>query len=325
MNKRGGSKIDVHYGMAGHVTTTIAVAYAFFRWAVDFCQEEEEEEEVIQEQGKSNTNNYYCQDDDDDDSLFVPLLQPQDYISVELPSKQWMQQNKPDEVIPNITEFLLPVISNNKNNNNKGPGVLNTTTSCSSSRRHHHQHTCSFAFLAAPLGTHSKKGPLQEYINQYTIHDDGGGGWQVQNNFRHGGFQNKLGLAATAPHAKLHLQFPLVTTTTTTLPQQLRLTIHHLKSYGPEWANTRVKGSVQIHGGKKKKKKGTEEEPPPSHLFFLEGYHEQNVSISYTHVVDGIEVVSNNDANNNNLLVDLTLELIGGTTFKINAMMLCAY
>ena len=306
--------------MAGHVTTTIAVAYAFFRWAVDFCQEEEEEEE---EEDKSNTN-YYCQDDD---SLFVPPLQPQDYVSVELPSKQWMQQNKPDQVIPNITEFLHPF---KNNNNNK-----DTTTFCSSKHYHHHQHTCSFAFLAAPLGTHSKRGPLQEYINQYTVHhhdvNGGGGGWQVQNNFRHGGFQNKLGLAAITPQAKLHLQFPLVATTTAadSLPQRLKLTIHHLKSYGPEWINSRVKGSIQIHGGNNNNNNNKE---PPPHFFFLEGYHQQNVSISYTHVTDGIDVPTNNDNNNNNnnnandaLLVDLTLELIGGKTFKINAMMLCGY
>lgn len=262
-NKRGLPKIDVHFGMAGHVSTTIALAYAFLRWTVDYCQEVEQVDDKIFSD---------CQDNS------LVALQPQDFFSIELPSKEWMKYHKPDHVIPNITEFS----SNNPTKKD---------TSCTSS-----QHSCIFAFLAAPLGTHSQKGPLQEYINQYSVQSDG---WQVQNNFRHGGFQNKLGLVALTSHARLHLRFPITTTT-----GQQKLTIHYLKSYGPEWENSRIQGSIHVQGMK-------------SIVFFLDGYHEQNVSILYTHVVNGINV--GGDANS----LDLVLEIIGGQTFKINAMMLC--
>jgi hypothetical protein len=63
--------------------------------------------------------------------------------------------------------------------------------------------------------------------------------------------------------------------------------------------------------------------------FQMEGYHDQNVSISYTYVANGIIVVAaaaaaaNNNTNGDEEEIQLTLELVGGTTFKINAMMIC--
>jgi hypothetical protein len=65
----------------------------------------------------------------------------------------------------------------------------------------------------------------------------------------------------------------------------------------------------------------------------MEGYHDQNVSISYTYVASDIIVdaaaasniaaTDNTTTNGDEEEIQLTLELVGGTTFKINAMMIC--
>ena len=47
---------------------------------------------------------------------------------------------------------------------------------------------CAFAFLAAPLGTHQGAPKLQSFLSNYMSLR---GGWLPQNDFRHGGFQNK--------------------------------------------------------------------------------------------------------------------------------------
>jgi hypothetical protein len=266
-NKRGIPKVDVHYGTVGHITTAITLAHAIFQWAFDHCQEE--------------LLNEGCEDVIDD-SPNVPELS--ELVQIDLPSKEWIVQRQPDLVFPNITE------------------TQTARSILSSCQNHPHRHNCVFGFLAAPLGTHSNKNLLQIYIDKFS---ESNNGWEVQNNFRRGGFQNKLGLVATKPLASLRLLFKK--------PALSKLTIHYLKSYGYDWKDSRIRGTVQVL------RDIEEDASSPSivseNVFELEGFHEQRVSISYTHVVDNIE--SSGDG------VRLILELVGGATFKINAMMMC--
>jgi hypothetical protein len=333
-NKKGLPKVDVHYGTAGHVTTTIVLAYAFLQWGMDFCQEE------LFGLDDNDKNNDKCTTIIPGIVEWSPLLpqkqqqqqqqqqELEEMVHVDLPSKEWMKQHQPDRVLPNVTEGRTTTLP-----------IMTRSSSSSSSpllcqpQEHDHHHQCIFGFLAAPLGTHSKKGPLEDYINQFVVTTNDG--WVVQNNFRHGGFQNKLGLVATRVGAKLQLTFPTTATTTATTSvattlarttrrrkkkKNMKLTIQYLKSYGSEWAESRVKGTIQVqqHSGR-----GVVQEQ----MFLMEGYHDQNVSISYTYVANDIIVAAaaaaNNTTNGDEEEIQLTLELVGGTTFKINAMMIC--
>jgi hypothetical protein len=343
-NKKGLPKVDVHYGTAGHVTTTIVLAYAFLQWGMDFCQEELF---GMDDNGNDNANEK-C-------TTILPQQQQQqqqqqqeleEMVHVDLPSKEWMKQHQPDRVLPNVTEGRITTLP-----------IMTTSSSLSSSsssslllcplQEYDQHHQCIFGFLAAPLGTHSEKGPLEDYINQFVVTTNDG--WVVQNNFRHGGFQNKLGLVATRPGAKLQLTFPTTATTTATTSvattlarttrkrntliqkkknkKNMKLTIQYLKSYGSEWAESRVEGTIQVqqHSGR-----GVVVQ---EQRFQMEGYHDQNVSISYTYVASDIIVdaaaasniaaTDNTTTNGDEEEIQLTLELVGGTTFKINAMMIC--
>jgi len=310
-------KVDVHYGMAGHITTAMVTAHAFFQWTMEHCQEQ-----VLfdMEEEDCSSPNYWTTATTPLSSLQTTLetrrMQPNELsrvLQIDLPSKEWMKVNHPDRVYPNITEGR-----NAKTRNGESSSSTTITGDCRTSRRP----GCAFAFLAAPLGTHSKKGPLQEYIDRFTIiHDDASsrdGGWLVQNNFRHGGFQNKLGLVATRTGAQLELNIPIGNNWQQ--QQHMKLTIHYLKSYGPDWANSHLRGSIQVVRQKEGSAGGQQEQVQVlrEQSFDLEGFHDQQVSISYTHVVPNILV-----DNGGETIIQLKLELIGGSNFKINAMMLC--
>ncbi|KAL3928347.1 MAG: hypothetical protein SGBAC_012692 [Bacillariaceae sp.] len=288
-------KVDVHYGMAGHITTAMVAAHAFFSWTMDYCQEQvlfDMEEDCPSSWTSSSPRSQALDTRMQADELSKVL-------QIDLPSKEWMKANHPDRVYPNITE----------GGEIKSSATSKTTTGdCGSGRRS----ACSFAFLAAPLGTHSKRAPLQEYIDGFgsTKSSDASAdvGWLVRNNFRHGGFQNKLGLVATRAGAQLELRIPI----RNKQQKYMKLTIHFLKSYGPEWANSHLRGSIQVQ----QKGSSGEMQVLREKSFDLEGFHDQQVSISYTHVVPNILVEKGE-------MIQLKLELIGGSNFKINAMMLC--
>lgn len=289
-------KVDVHYGMAGHITTAMVAAHAFFSWAMDYCQEQvlfDMEEDCSSSWTSSPSHSQELLDTRMQVNELPKVLQ------IDLPSKEWMKANHPDRVYPNITEG---------GDIKSSAASITTTGDCGSGRRS----ACAFAFLAAPLGTHSKRVPLQDYIDGFatTKSSDASAdvGWLVQNNFRHGGFQNKLGLVAARAGAQLELRIPV----RNKQQRYMKLTIHFLKSYGPDWANSHLRGSIQVQ----QKGSSGQMHVLQEKSFDLEGFHDQQVSISYTHVVPNILVEKGE-------MIQLKLELIGGSNFKINAMMLC--
>jgi hypothetical protein len=296
-------QVEVHYGTAGHVTTTIVLAYAFLQWGMDFCQEE------LFDNDKCTTTIAGIMEQQQQQQELEEILQ------VDLPSKEWMQHHQPDRVLPNVTEgrpTTLPIMPRSSSSS--------SSSLLCSPQEHDQHHQCIFGFLAAPLGTHSAQAPLQDYINQFVVTPNDG--WVVQNNFRLGGFQNKLGLVATRPRAKLQLTFPTTAANATIIHKNnnnknMKLTIQYLKSYGSEWAESRVEGTIQVQ---QRSGRGVVQEQ----RFQMQGYHDQHVSTSYTYVVNDIIVAANNtNTNGDEEEIQLTLELVGGTTFKINAMMIC--
>ncbi|CAJ1964524.1 unnamed protein product [Cylindrotheca closterium] len=316
-------KVDVHYGLAGHITTALVAAHAFFQWTMEYCQEQVLFDDV-EEQDCSSSSHWTTTTPKSLQTLETRMQAHElsSVLQIHLPSKEWMKLNHPDRVYPNITEGAGGVVKSSRLGSSS---KTVTHDGCSgSSSGHQNSGACAFAFLAAPLGTHSKKGPLQEYIDGFTVtaenKKEDGVGWLVQNNFRHGGFQNKLGLAAIRTGAQLTLDIPIGN-----VQQQrhMELTIHYLKSYGPDWANSHLRGTCQVRqqkGASSSSSSGGAKllQVLREQNFDLEGFHDQQVSISYTHVVPDIIIDKGIET-----VIQLKLELIGGSNFKINAMMLC--
>jgi hypothetical protein len=282
--------VNVHFGMAGHVVTMLAVAYTFLQWTLDVCEQ--------QEQWDRDDS---CQDDTKRNHPIIPTTTAflsKELVQIELPSKEWVKEHKPQTILPQVMEQ-----SWTKRKKSISKNTLTDACPSSASISNSNDHSpCIFAFLAAPLGTHQSKERLNEFLKPFLVVNTG---WFPQNNFRHGGFQNKLGVVATTPTAKAVLQFPQIQK-----PVQF-ITIHYLKSYGTLWEDSRAKFTMEIISSPQRQLLHTQS-------WELEGVHPQPVSISYfTKWQLGLPAPVGSS-------IRFHMELIGGQTFKINALMLCS-
>jgi hypothetical protein len=288
IDRKGRPTVDVHYGMAGHVTTTIALLYYFLKVVLDYC------DDVV----------FAADVDFPSPDTF---LYPEDYIQIEIPSKEWVQYHQPPVIRPNITEANWRQLASAG-----GPNRPKSDQKCDRKiiNPKRTNSPCAFAFLAAPLGTHQQQDLLSSFLEPFTLQRDG---WAVQNDFRQGGFQNKLGLVAMRPGATISLG---VNSTTNHASSIRVVTIQYLKSYGDLWKNSRVECRAQIFapGGSSSSSSNIVHEQ----VWVLEGVHEQAVSISYFHHVALTEPVPPGGS------FRFQMTLVEGQIFKINALMFCS-
>lgn len=273
-NRHGQPAINVHFGQAGHVTTTIGLLYYLLKLLYEDCHDYEDASTAI-----STTSSVY------------------DWVDLEIPTKDWVQAQRPSPSLlhPNLTEWYF--------RQQRG-----TSASCDSLS----PRTCPLAFLAAPLGTHHTADELELYLKPFILHNHA---WSVRNDFRQGGFQNKLGWVADESKAHMVLQIPYDD------PNQIQvLQMHYLKSYGDLWAESRLEVRAQWV---RMKDQTTEEHILEQQVVTVEGSHDQAVSISYSlemHLSSWKEPSVNDGTV---IVFRLQLTLIGGKTFKINALLIC--
>ncbi len=178
--------------------------------------------------------------------------------------------------------------------------TISTTTTTSAAR----QRPCSFAFVAAPMGTHANAKDLNMYVARYAVvYQD----WRAEDDVKNG-WQNKLGVVARKAGARMVLQLPNITTAIKVV------TLHYLKSYGDKWQDSTANFTFSIH----------RQHPAHHHQYDqrswqLQGFHDQETSISYPHTVDTGRVHQAQPGDT----VNLEIELVGGSTFKILSLLLC--
>ena len=264
---RGEKRVDVHFGMPGHVHIAWTVAYSFLTMALNFCEEET------------------SRPSEDTSQKFIPAetmeLVEQDvppFLDAEL---------QVDDV---RTKWKEDTVARQQSEEEYCSDVSNTKPAL----------PCSFAFVAAPMGTVKNAGALNNYVGQFVVSNNG---WSGQQDIRNG-WQNKLGYVAEEG-ASLLLRIDKT-------PNKVKtVTLHTLKSYGEKWAGSKAHFGVSwTH-------------PSGSHYntsFEIEGFHNQNTSIAYPFILDlGPDHIADKGST-----FDIQIDLIGGTTFKINAMMVCS-
>jgi len=194
---------------------------------------------------------------------------------------------------PPLTEDL--VIANVTEHWNKGTidcAAMTTNNNNATSSRN----PCVLTWIAAPTGIFSAS-KLQQFMTQHVSHNDGWGSRQDKELY---GWSNKLGWEAKKPNAKF-------TMTMAAVQKPLRtVTIFYMKSYGEKWANATARVTVAV--------------PGDSQNYVVQdllGYHNSNTSITYTERIQLPQVVAAGSD------LELSVELVGGTTFKITGMMFC--
>jgi hypothetical protein len=289
-DRKGRPTVNVHFGMAGHVTTLLAIAYGLLQLVLDFC----DFDISCHHQSPVDVHVHVEQQQ---------VGPPEQAVQIDLPTKEWVKAYQPPIIIPNMTQRSWKMVSTRAKHISSSQFKSKSeskSNDCPSSKGN--TSPCVFAFLAAPLGTHQQQDRLADFLGNYTLHNKNNG-WRAQSNLRQGGFQNKLGLVAMHANANMALGFQHIS-------QPVRvMTVHYIKSYGDMWKNSRVRFLMEIFY---KQQKIHQES------FELEGVHDQNVSISYFHrLVLGREAPVGSS-------IRFQMELVGGQTFKINALMCCS-
>jgi hypothetical protein len=165
-----------------------------------------------------------------------------------------------------------------------------------------HEKPCQFAFVATPAGTAHNAGQLNSYIKPFKVSSTG---WSGQNDIRTGGWQNKLGLVGDRAGALLVLELR-------NIENSIRfLTLDSLKSYGEKWANSEAQFNITIADNSSRVQHETS--------FRIKGYHDRNASISSSYRLD---LGAHSAQPGQTVTIDITL--VGGTMFKIIALMLCS-
>ena len=159
------------------------------------------------------------------------------------------------------------------------------------------QNPCVLTMIAAPTGIFNA-GALQKFMQHYIIQNDG---WGALDDMKTHGWAKKLGWEPQKAGASFTMQLLDIRKNVHVI------TIMYMKSYGDKWANSTARFTVQDLSSNQTLTKD------------LLGYHDSKTSISYTERI--VLPQSIRKGNTMNLRVDL----IGGTTFKISGMMFCSW
>ncbi|CAB9515449.1 expressed unknown protein [Seminavis robusta] len=301
IDKKGRETRDVHFGMPGHQMIAWTVAYSFLTMALEFCEEEtsrggDQPHVSVASQNKSKINNNRTVT-----AEFVADQDPHHRATKFAPANvlQLVQEEVPPILDPELQ--VADVARQWKQDAVDRRKQLQDYCHASSDKSAQAL-PCSFAFVAAPMGTVRNANSLNQYLNQFIVENDGWAGEQDMRN----GWQNKLGFVAGKSGASVRLRIDKTPNAVKTI------TLHTLKSYGEKWAESQAKFSLEWKHQESGKSHQTS--------FNILGYHNQTTSIAYPFVLDlGPDHIAEKGST-----LELQIDLIGGTTFKINAMMICS-
>ena len=127
------------------------------------------------------------------------------------------------------------------------------------------------------------------------------------------GWSRKLGWVASVPQGTMTFRFSKIQD-----PLQI-LTLHTLKSYGEKWEGSAVEVTIsqRLRQSTGNATQGKANEFTTVKKQTIPGIHNSTSSITYSTEINFPPIPAGSD-------VTLTLQLVGGTTFKMTGMMLCS-
>lgn len=160
-----------------------------------------------------------------------------------------------------------------------------------------YENKCIFSWMSRMSTDMFSEKQVDERMNLHMLKNQG---WQAVSDFK------KLGYV---PVGGLHSKFTLRFNNISQPIRSVMLTV--MKSYGDKWANSQILVTAQVVKDRK-----------PSHVRLrrgqIEGFHGKNTSEQYTHTPYFPHVVAAGTD------LRISVELVGGSTFKIMGMAVCS-
>ena len=156
---------------------------------------------------------------------------------------------------------------------------------------------CELTWIAAPTGIF-RAGALKSFMSSHTVQNDG---WGVIDDIKMG-WKNKLGWEPKKRNASFTMELK------NTSKDIKVVTLMYLKSYGEKWANSTARFTLRDMGSLNQTVSRD-----------LVGYHESKTSIGYTERIVLPASIPKGST------MQLRVELVDGTTFKISGMMFCSW
>jgi hypothetical protein len=287
-------KLEVHFGMSGHVLISWVLAYSALQSAVDYCNhqhvlaEDKGHAWNLLEKNKETNSHVDARlipDDSQDELLLI-----QNSLPPRLATAQWSTISETwqhDAVVYKRQVHDYCALGENIT-----------------------QKPCPFAFLSSSFGPlRTAADALNAYLAPFIIPNAAASndatpeaaGWQAVN--------DKITLRVDH------------------LPAPVRLvTIHYMKSYGPEWDASIAQFHLRVLDHRNADKEYAVRRLYETN-FQLTGWHDQKTSIGYAHELDlmdgGSGSVNTKTPAQAGTSIELDIALVQGVKFKIMAIMMC--
>ena len=178
--------------------------------------------------------------------------------------------------------------------------LVDKASKCNRNHNQTQPDPCAITFMAGPVGIIRNRKQLETFLEDFSMNSSG---WIAEDSNKTG-WKNKIGYVANMRHATT----TFYRASTPSIVRTLKL--YYLKSYGPKWQDSRAK--VTFHG-----MDGNSTLLEKS--FTLEAFHDSETSVSYEYQLN----LSPKQALPANTRVEVTIQLINGTSFKLLGLVIC--
>ena len=278
-------KVDVHFGPAAHQVIAWTLAFAAIDMASGYCNDRNYDMARIADAAHNLTTG---------DAAVV----------VEADNNHLGGLEVVTVLPPPLTRDLMfhkvsdlwneSIVADKKNIQEYCTGANGGTT---------HTNPCVFAFNIGPSGM-SNSNTFNSYVKPYISNNDG---WGWEDSIKKYGWTNKLGFVAKKAKAKFVVAVK-------NLDRPIRvITLITMKSYGDKWEGSLARFDVSVSGSDKIA-------GVVRTSMDVAGVHNSTASISHTSVMR----LDKGGARKGDDLM-LEIELLGGTEFKIQGMMMCSF
>ncbi len=294
------NKNDVHFGYWGHQTIAWAVGFGSLDLLSHYCDDEYRLRSISAAAMAADDNETKMMEVKQEHQLYLPPPLTAD-LKIENVTAEFDAAKEHA-----LTDFKC-IEDGNENENGDGDGTS------------YDHNPCVVAWISSPGMFNPNM--VNGFMKRHMSHNDK---WQIENNMKNGGWSNKVGWVATGPNAT----FTLTLNENEINKDVNAVTIFFMRSYGEKWADSRarftftVEDTTQSLNATSVENNNSDSEAldvPPLFEADIWGVHNISYSLSLSEKFMLPQTVLKGQRMN------MKVDLVSGSTFKIMGMMFCRH